>query len=99
MNIMEKIIREEARLVMMRELAAYPDRRLHSDLLRQALELFGITKSREWVHEELRGLQDIGAVQINDIGTIRVATLTAKGLDHVERRIVLDGVKRPSPEA
>lgn len=93
----DAIMRAEARLVILRELDRQPDGRLNSELLRAVLETFGITKSRDWVHEELRWLAEIGAVTNVDAGSIRVASITGKGRDHVERRIVLEGVKRPSP--
>lgn len=93
-------IRQEARLVILRDLDAQPDGRLNSSLLVTVLEAYGITRSRDWVHDELRWLSEIGAVRVIDAGTVRVAELLAKGRDHVERRIVIEGVKRPSaPEA
>jgi hypothetical protein len=96
---MDRIIRADARLIILRELDAQPDGRLNSSLLQAALEAFGITKSRDWVHDELRWLAEMGAVALTDAGTVCIAGLTAKGRDHVERRIVIEGVKRPSPEA
>ncbi len=96
---MESIIREEARLVILRALNQQPDGRLNSELLRQALETYGITRSRDYVHEELRWLAEIGAIQVTEAGSVRIASLSSKGRDHAERRIVLTGVKRPSPEA
>jgi hypothetical protein len=91
-------IRQEARLVILRALASEPDRRLNSSLIVIALDQFGINRSRDWVHEELRWLADIDAVRIEDVGSVRIAALSQKGLDHVERRIVLEGIKRPSAE-
>jgi hypothetical protein len=93
----DRIVREEARLVILKTLAEQPDGRLNSALLTAALEGFGITRSRDWVHDELRWLADLGAVKLAEAGTVRVATLLAKGRDHVERRIRIDGVKPPSP--
>ncbi len=98
MSIMERIVREEARLIVLRELDAQADGRLNSALLQRVLEGYGITKSRDWLHEELRFLADIGAIHITEISTVRIAEITSKGRDHVERRILLEGVKRPSPE-
>lgn len=95
--MMDRIIREEARLIMLRALAAEADGRLNSELLRAALETFGITRTRDWVHVELGWLAEIGAATVSDAGSVRIASLTARGLDHVERRTVLPGVKRPSP--
>jgi len=99
MSNMERIIREEARLIVLRELNAQADGRLNSALLQRVLESWGITKSRDWLHEELRFLADIGAISVLEISTVRIAELRSKGRDHVERRIVLEGIKRPSAES
>ncbi|MGJ5203599.1 VpaChn25_0724 family phage protein [Bradyrhizobium sp. HKCCYLR20261] len=91
------IIREDARLIVLRELHAQPDYRLNDNLLQQTLELFGIAKSRDWVREELNYLENVGAITKTIVGTVVVAHLTPKGVEHVERRLVIEGVKRPSP--
>ncbi len=96
MSKMETIIREEARLIILRALEEQPDRRLNSSLLQMTLEGFAITKSRDWVHEELRWLKEIGAVTVEEVSSVRIATLTQKGSDHVTRHQVIEGVKRPS---
>ena len=97
---MDRIIREDARLIILKALVEQPDGRLNSDLLREALSTFGISKSRDWVHDELRHLAELGALKVHEAGSVRIAMLTAKGADHVVRRIVIEGVKRPSlPEA
>ncbi|MBN9471680.1 MAG: hypothetical protein ABS35_19620 [Kaistia sp. SCN 65-12] len=93
---MDALIRQEARLIILRALEQESDGRLNSELLRQALEHFGITRSRDWVHDELNWLASMGAVAIITANTVRVATLTSKGSDHVQRRLVIEGVKRPS---
>jgi glutaminase len=96
-----QIMEQEARLIMLRTLAEQPDQRLNSSLLQSELaERWGINRSRDWVHTQLGFLaHEVGAVTLVDAGTVRIASLTARGLDHVERRVVLPGVKRPSPEA
>lgn len=92
------IIEQEARLVVLRTLAEQSDLRLNSSLLRDDLaERWAINRTREWLHVQLAYLADIGAVTLTQVGSVRIATLTARGLDHVEHRVVLDGVKRPSP--
>ena len=94
------VIRSHARLIILRDLAEQPDRRWNSEALREDLEArWAITRSRDWVHDELRWLEDMGAVTLVDTQSVIIATLTQKGLDHVERRIVITGVKRPSLEA
>ena len=91
-------LREEARLIILRAIDEQPDGRLNSSLLRDELdERWGINKGREWVHDELRWLADMGAVRTIIVGSVVIASITQKGRDHVERRAIITGVKRPSP--
>jgi hypothetical protein len=94
---MRDIIRQDARLIIMRELHTQSNYSLNDSLLQQTLENFGIAKSRDWVREELNYLADVGAVSKTSVGSVVVATLLPKGVEHVERRLVIEGVKRPSP--
>lgn len=94
---MKDIIREEARLIILRELFAQNAYTLNEALLQLTLESFGIAKSRDWVREELRYLADVNAVSTQSVGSVVVACLLPKGIEHVERRIIIEGVKRPSP--
>ena len=93
-----KIMELEARLVALRMLHEQPDRRLNSSLMRDELaERWGINRTRDWLHVQLAYLADVGAVKLTEAGSVRLAELTSRGLDHIEGRIVLEGVKRPSP--
>ncbi len=93
-----KIIEEEARLVILRTLAEQSDQRLNSSLLQADLaERWAINRSRDWVHLQLGELANLGALTLVDAGSVRIATLTQRGLDHVERRMLLPGVKKTSP--
>jgi hypothetical protein len=94
---MRDIIREEARLIALRELHTQTNYALNDALLQQTLESFGIAKSRDWVREELSYLENVGAITRTVAGSVVVARLTPKGVEHVERRLVIEGVKRPSP--
>lgn len=93
----EQRIREDARLIILKALDEQVDGRLNSNLLREVLEVMGITRSRDWVHEELAYLASLGAVTVVEAGTVRVGCLAAKGRDHVHRRAAITGVSRPSP--
>jgi len=95
---MAAIIREEARLIMLRELAAQTNYSSNESLLQKTLETFGIFKPRDWVREEMRRMEDLGAVTITIAGSMMIATATVKGIDHVERRLAIEGIKRPSPQ-
>lgn len=94
---MADLIRAEARLIALRALAEEANFSLSETLLVAVLEAFGISKSREWMREEMTRLDEIGAVTLRHAGSVMIATLTNKGRDHVERRLVIEGVKRPSP--
>jgi hypothetical protein len=91
------IIREEARLIMLRELHQQTNYALHDGLLQHVLEAFGISKSRDWVREELNWLEDKAAITRTEQASVIVAKLAPKGAEHVEGRLVIEGVKRPSP--
>lgn len=66
-------------------------------IIERVLDVFGHHRSRDWVRTQLRKLEELGAVRLDEVGTVMVATLTRTGLDHVERRAFVDGVARPSP--
>lgn len=94
----DQFLTAEARLDMLRALAAQADGTLNEALLTHALDICGHRRSRDWVRTQMRKLADIGAVKLTEAGAILIASISRAGLDHVERRAVLDGVARPSPE-
>lgn len=96
MKDMDTLMREQARLIILKALAQQVDETLNSDLMVHELEPFGIRKSRAWVHEEFGFLSEMGAVAVTPVGSIQVATLTEKGHRHLRREIAIEGVKRPS---
>ncbi|TCU35437.1 hypothetical protein [Rhizobium azibense] len=86
----------DARLVILRALNEQSDGRLNDSLLADVLDTYGHHRSRDWIRQQLRFLADLGAVKNTDIGPVMVAAITRLGVDHVERRTQLEGVKRPS---
>lgn len=93
---MAPLIRQDARLIILRALSEQTDNTLHSGFLDATLRRFGIRKDREWVHDELRWLEDRGALSLIGASSVLVATLTEKGQRHLDREIAIEGVKRPS---
>jgi hypothetical protein len=89
----------DVRLIILRELAVQPDYRLNETLLSRVLETFGHRKSQDYLRDQLRWLEEMGAATLTEAGTVRIAELTRRGRDHVERRVVIEGIARPSPEA
>lgn len=92
----ENQVRPDARLIILKALAAQTDERLHSGYLSKELFGFGIDRSREWIHSELDWLAEMGAVTLLKPGSVVVATLTEKGHRHLRRAIVIEGINRPS---
>lgn len=95
MSIMDRLIREAARLNILETLADEVNESLASDLLRLRLETIAISRPRAWVHGELDYLAEMGAVTLIDAGSQKIATLTEKGRRHLDRSIAIEGVKRP----
>jgi repressor of nif and glnA expression len=97
---MQQIMREDARLTILKTLAEQDAETLNSNMLTDVLKIYGIRKTRAWVHDELRYLHDMGAVTLIEAGSVLIASLTEKGRMHLDRDIAIEGVKRPSrPEA
>lgn len=87
----------DVRLIILRALHEEADGRLNSTMLLKVLETFAVNRSREYVHTQLRWLEkQAQAITLKEVGTILVAELTQQGEDHLCRRIVLEGVNRPS---
>ncbi|WP_417423585.1 hypothetical protein [Hoeflea sp.] len=88
----------EARLAILKALADETGYALPDSMITTILETFAIKRGREYVRNQLRWLEhSAGAVKLTVAGTALIAELTEPGLDHIERRRVLEGVKRPSP--
>jgi hypothetical protein len=95
MNELSERMAQDARLLILQELARQNDARLNEMTLTQVLDTMGIYRSRDWVRSQLRALADLDAVKVVEVGTVMVATLTRVGRDHVERRALLSGISRP----
>lgn len=92
-------IAEDARLIILKELAEQVDGRMNEVGLSRVLDLFAIRRSREWVRTQMRKLAELETVRVTEAGTVLVASIRTLGRNHVERREVVDGISRPSDEA
>ena len=88
---------EDRRLVILRFLAEEPDYRLNTCLLQAALESVGHRASRDLVNADAAWLRELDLVCHEAAGEVLVLKLTARGLDVVQGRAVVPGVKRPGP--
>jgi len=85
----------DARLIILRELAKQTDGRLNETLLTHVLHAHGHNRSAEWVRTQLRKLEELGAISIWSVREFMVAEIRRAGLDHVERRSLIEGVAKP----
>lgn len=88
----------DARLIILRGLNDQTDGRMNEALLTQLLLTFGHNRSREYVRTQLNKLKELDAVTVVQAGTVMIASITRAGIDHVERRSIIEGIARPSPE-
>ena len=88
---------QDLRLCLLKVLAQAPGHSANTSVLQRIVEEFGFRVTRGQVNTELSELESLAAVRVDKLqDDLHVAELTQRGLDHVERRVVLDGVKRPS---
>ena len=88
----------DARLMILRELATQTDGRSNDLVLARVLDAYGIKRSRDWLRTQLGALAELGAIRVEDMASVRIATLRQLGRDHVERRGVIEGISRPADE-
>ncbi|MBP1852698.1 hypothetical protein [Rhizobium halophytocola] len=89
---------QDARLIILKGLNDQTDGRLNESMLTTVLNTFGHNRSREWTRTQMLKLKELGAVVIVQAGTVMIASITRAGVDHLERRSVIDGIAKPSPE-
>lgn len=88
-------IRQDIRLVILRLLVEMTGYRANSSVLSMALDTFGHSLSRDQVKTELNWLAEQGAVTLEDVGPVMVASLTERGQDIAAGRARVPGIKRP----
>lgn len=94
-----RVVQEHLRLIILRALAQEPNRTGNDSYLCDVAKGYGIDRGRDLVRQEIRWLENMGAVRVSEMGGTLIVTALERGVDHAERRIVLEGVRRPSPEA
>lgn len=95
MSKFAEFIRHDIRLVILRLLVDMTAYRANSSVLTMALDEYGHTLSRDQVKTELHWLAEQGALTIEDVGPVLVATLSERGQDIAAGRARVPGIKRP----
>lgn len=89
-------LREHMRLIILRALADEPNYTHNDAILDDIAKSYAVDRGRDFVRAEIRWLETIGAVSVKEMGGSLIVTATQRGVDHAERRLVIDGVRRPS---
>jgi len=93
------VVTEDRRLVILRLLAEDADYRINSSIIQHGLDAFGHNISRDKLHTEMHWLAEQELINVDAVASVLVATLTQRGLDVVQGRATVPGVKRPGPGA
>lgn len=97
MSDLPDFVSEEARLIILRELFEQPNRSMTSSSMRRTLlEKFLISQPREWVEDQYDWLASRQAVRVTPAGSIKIATLAPRGLEHLALQTFISGVDSPS---
>jgi hypothetical protein len=94
-----EFVTQDARLIILKELARQTSGSLNETILTAVLDSFGHRRSRDWVRTQLRQMEELGALRCVETGSVLIASITRSGADHCERRSFIEGIARPSPEA
>jgi hypothetical protein len=92
----DRIITEEARLIVLRQLNDQPPNfSMTSSALQEVLRtMFAIVRDRRWIDEQLEWLEHEGAVRLTPAGSVQIATLTDRARMHLSHEDFIAGVKR-----
>lgn len=90
-------VSQHLRITLLRLLEEDPNYTMNESILTDGTEPYGFTPSRDRVRTELHWLREQGLVSLDDSPGIIVATITERGLDVVNSRTVVPGVRRPTP--
>ena len=90
-------ITTEARLIMLRELHAQPNRSMTSSAMQKYLrDGWMINRTRGWVEDQFEFLAERKAVRITPAGSVKIATVVERGLEHLALKAFISGIDSPS---
>ena len=99
MSDYRKHVAEDVRRIVLETLAREPGATLNENLIGRVLESYGHRKTQSYIRDELGWLERQHAISLVEAGTLVIATLLTRGLEHVERRALIPGVAKPALDA
>lgn len=91
-------IAEQQRLTLLQALEQDNDYRVNDLILQTWLDETGMALSMDKLRTELSWLEEQGLITLEIVKTMKIATLTERGLDVVRAMTNVPGVARPRPE-
>lgn len=88
---------QHLRLTILRTLHQDSDYSINDSLLRDAVRTYGFTLTRDALRAQLRWLEEIDLLTIEQLSSVLIAKLTERGADVATGAAKVDGVKRPGP--
>lgn len=98
MSTLDILHTENRRLEILRVLAADPAYQANDALLQRALQIYGLTASRDQIKTDLAWLKEQGLVVLDDMAGLYLAKLSGRGEDVARGLAVIPGIARPRPE-
>ena len=89
---------EYRRLVILQRLDDEPRRTANEILIAMLLRRLGVGASEDRLRTDLVWLAEQGAVRVEDVGGVLIATLTARGSEAARGETRIPGVARPGPD-
>jgi len=89
---------ETRRLEILRVLSVDPGYRTSDALLQRALEVYGLSASRDQIRTDLAWLAEQGLVSVEALGGLHLAKLAGRGEDVAKGLARVPGVARPRPD-
>ena len=82
---------------MLRTLLRLPRYTSNALLLRDCLDRLALVASHEVIRADLHRLHELGLCTLDSDGEVTCVTLTERGLEVAEGRIIVEGILRPGP--
>jgi hypothetical protein len=92
------LLQKHVRLIILRALAGEANYSHNDSILNDIARSYGVDRGRDFVRSQIRWLENIGAVSVQEMGAALIVTATQYGVDHAQRRVVIDGVQRPGAD-
>ncbi|MBS4046174.1 MAG: hypothetical protein KG075_07520 [Alphaproteobacteria bacterium] len=99
MNAFEKTLSEHRRIIILRVMEKSPSCTANCAILKDLVNSFGVTSTRDQIRNELRWLSEQQLATVSVIGDMLIGTATETGLDVARGVITREGVRRPSPDS